>query len=300
MAHGPFLAAKIANWVDKGFFSGGLEVRKVGARGAGAWTKLEYVLADVRREAALTLIPEIVPPSATATKGAPPPPPQHDEGGRGNGRGRGGRGGFSNQYSTQSSDASPSGAPHPPQLSAAGAAAAAAAAAATAPRPSPLVDSPFYSQQQYPQYPSYRGGRDSRGRGGRRTPSHHYEGGPMGDGRAFGDRYDSGRGFGGRGRGRDFPGRGGGIDGRGGFPRGGRGMGRGGGGGRPTAEEQDVLEAVRKLFTGEVQQGAEQPMWRYIDYEGIMQGPFPAKSMEDWYNAGYLSDSSIRICGTVS
>lgn len=59
-----------------------------------------------------------------------------------------------------------------------------------------------------------------------------------------------------------------------------------------------MAAAVHKLFTGEVQQGAEQPMWRYIDYEGIMQGPFPAASMEEWHEAKYLADPAIRVCGT--
>ena len=39
-------------------------------------------------------------------------------------------------------------------------------------------------------------------------------------------------------------------------------------------------------------------MWRYSDYEGVMQGPFPAKSMEEWFGAGYLADTKIAVCGT--
>lgn len=39
-------------------------------------------------------------------------------------------------------------------------------------------------------------------------------------------------------------------------------------------------------------------MWRYIDFKGNMQGPFPALSMEGWFAEGYLSDSTIPICGT--
>lgn len=39
-------------------------------------------------------------------------------------------------------------------------------------------------------------------------------------------------------------------------------------------------------------------MWRYMDFEGAIQGPFPAKSMIEWFQAGYLSDSAIKVCGT--
>jgi hypothetical protein len=39
-------------------------------------------------------------------------------------------------------------------------------------------------------------------------------------------------------------------------------------------------------------------MWRYIDYEGAIQGPFPAKSMIEWFQGGYLSDSAIMVGGT--
>lgn len=55
---------------------------------------------------------------------------------------------------------------------------------------------------------------------------------------------------------------------------------------------------MHKLFSGDVDQGADQPMWRYIDYEGVTQGPFPAKSMIEWFQGGYLSDSTILVCGT--
>lgn len=141
-------------------------------------------------------------------------------------------------------------------------------------------------------------------RGGGRGSGRFEYGEPRGGG------YFGGRGRGGGGgfeydepRGRGGP-RGG---GRGGFeygmPRDGGGRGRRGRGGRGmqvSSDEEAANAAVHKLFYGEAHQGAEQPMWRYIDYEGAMQGPFPASSMEEWYHKGYLSDPTIRVCGTVS
>lgn len=97
--HGPFLAAKLVKWIDQGYFSGGLQVRKVARNGAGAWTPLKYVEADVRREAALTVVPlasgkeepadsdeqgvlpavsphrHITPPPPPPPRHPPPPPP---------------------------------------------------------------------------------------------------------------------------------------------------------------------------------------------------------------------------------
>jgi hypothetical protein len=60
-----------------------------------------------------------------------------------------------------------------------------------------------------------------------------------------------------------------------------------------------VAAAVRRLFTGESTLGTDQPVWRYIDNAGLTQGPFPAKSMEEWFEAGFLKDASLRVCGTV-
>lgn len=81
-----------------------------------------------------------------------------------------------------------------------------------------------------------------------------------------------------------------------------RGRGGGGGGGRGRSNTAGpppaVLEAVNRLFTGEVSQGADQPMWRYIDPEGNMQGPFPASSMLRWFEEGYLADPELLMCGT--
>lgn len=46
-------------------------------------------------------------------------------------------------------------------------------------------------------------------------------------------------------------------------------------------------------------QGSDEPVWRYIDPQGIMQGPFPADKMVQWYNAGYLLNPALRMCGHV-
>ena len=46
-------------------------------------------------------------------------------------------------------------------------------------------------------------------------------------------------------------------------------------------------------------QGSDEPVWRYIDPQGIMQGPFPADKMVQWYNAGYLMNPALRMCGHV-
>ncbi|SCU87196.1 LAME_0D09142g1_1 [Lachancea meyersii CBS 8951] len=34
--------------------------------------------------------------------------------------------------------------------------------------------------------------------------------------------------------------------------------------------------------------------WKYIDFQGVIQGPFPSQSMTNWYQAGYLQ-SSLQI-----
>lgn len=39
-------------------------------------------------------------------------------------------------------------------------------------------------------------------------------------------------------------------------------------------------------------------MWRYIDPDANMQGPFPAKDMLSWHEAGYLHDLTLPMCGT--
>lgn len=41
-------------------------------------------------------------------------------------------------------------------------------------------------------------------------------------------------------------------------------------------------------------------MWRYIDLEGNVQGPFPASQMLNWYEKGHLNMTNLLICGTVS
>ena len=266
--HGPYLAAKIVNWVDKGFFSEGLPVRKVTSEGMGAWTTLKVVLMDIRREAALTVVPvsEAEQPTAapavqeqvaekqasfTSVIRRPPPPPAKDSGSS----------------------------PMPPKE--------------TAVKPSE------------PQRAMERQGSNLHKGDGQRTRESVGDTWGRSDSRSsnnrFGDRWNSSNDMNqsrpARGRGGDRGGRGGRGQDRGGRSRGGR-SGRGGRGRGGPSVDPDVADAVHKLFTGEVDQGAEQPMWRYIDYEGNTQGPFPAKSMIEWFEGGYLADSAIPVCGT--
>ena len=39
--------------------------------------------------------------------------------------------------------------------------------------------------------------------------------------------------------------------------------------------------------------------WRYIDPNGVTQGPFPAKHMLSWYRKGMLHDMYLPTCGAV-
>ena len=42
-------------------------------------------------------------------------------------------------------------------------------------------------------------------------------------------------------------------------------------------------------------------MWRYIDLEGAVQGPFTANQMIGWYEKGHLVGKlDLQMCGTVS
>jgi len=267
------MAAKMVKWIDQKYFSSGLEVRKVNRRGAGVWTELKYVLGDIKREAALTIIPSATSPGLTIVEavgergapaveggsGAPPPPPPHSpafedvryargggRGSRGGGRGGGGRG-RGEDFDFE------------------------------------------YNKDHY--YGYGRGGgrgrddRGGRGGGGGRSDGRGYRGGlgrdERGGGRGGGRYADRGVGRGDRGGGRG---------------RGGRGGGRGRGG--PSDDDVAAAAAVSKLFTGEVSLGTEQPMWRYIDPQGNMQGPFPAQDMESWYSEGYLANPALRVCGT--
>ena len=119
----------MAKWIDKKYFTNAMSVRKVTQQGSGAWIELQYVLADIKREAALTILPTntqintsergggsgmtpsvvvplVVPrPAPPAARPPPPPPPPlpHSpaysaEGSQQyfaeRGRGRGGRGGY--------------------------------------------------------------------------------------------------------------------------------------------------------------------------------------------------------------
>lgn len=263
--HGPFLAAKIANWVDKGFFSEGLPVRKVTPEGMGAWTALKYVERDIRREAALRVVPGEGESAAPVhpVAAAPPPPPAREivkpkEG----------------VLSPKRSSEVSAHIVNSPESTISGR--GPANAFSRSPRSEDASDfgRPRNSWDR----------RDSRtNRGGR----YGNRGGSWNQGRSGGRGFERGN------RGFDRGGRG--------FDRGGRGGRRGGRGGRGRGGppvDPDLAEAVHKLFSGDVGQGAEQPMWRYIDYEGSTQGPFPSKSMEDWFAGGYLT-STILVCGTV-
>ena len=46
-------------------------------------------------------------------------------------------------------------------------------------------------------------------------------------------------------------------------------------------------------------QGADEPVWRYIDPDGQVQGPFSAREMHTWYESNYLQ-MELPICGMVS
>ncbi|WPT18104.1 hypothetical protein PSENEW3_00006106 [Picochlorum sp. SENEW3] len=224
--HGPYLASKIVNWVDKGYFSDGLPVRKVTKEGSAAWGPLKFVLSDLRREAALTIVPNpdkipIQEQSSPVVAVKPPPPPV----------------------------AAKETVPEREQRK------------VEVPPPQPSADRWEKVQPSRTRFNDRWNANDDRAR----------RGGGRGRNQR-GNRTDRGRGRG----------------------RGGRG-GRGRGG---STVDPDLAEAVHKLFSGDVDQGADQPMWRYIDYEGVTQGPFPAKSMIEWFQGGYLSDSTIPVCGT--
>lgn len=275
--HGPYLASKIVNWVDKGYFSEGLPVRKVTKEGMGAWTTLKFVLIDMRREAALTIIPKeqseetvaVVAEASTtaASVDASLAVETEDTGAK-----------------TQQSPATVKKPPPPP---------------AKVPLNSP-------GGQEKDMGHTSKHLREDTGRS-RDSPVGKWERDSRGPrSRLGGDRWGAAPDD----RNQSRTQRGGRVDrnmrndvkGRGQRPdRGGRSKGRGGRGGgrgRGSSTDPDLADAVRKLFTGDVDQGAEQPMWRYIDYEGATQGPFPAKTMIEWFEGGYLTDSAILVCGT--
>ena len=54
-----------------------------------------------------------------------------------------------------------------------------------------------------------------------------------------------------------------------------------------------LIQDIRLLI-----QGAEEPTWRYIDPEGIVQGPFTAREMHTWLESNYLQ-MDLPICGMV-
>lgn len=77
---------------------------------------------------------------------------------------------------------------------------------------------------------------------------------------------------------------------------------RGGGRGSRTATQAGPRAALapglaRSLFTSDASQATDQPLWRYIDLSGQIQGPFTASNMVDWYTRGYLADPHLLIVG---
>ncbi|KAL3158040.1 kinesin-like protein [Trebouxia sp. C0010 RCD-2024] len=54
-------------------------------------------------------------------------------------------------------------------------------------------------------------------------------------------------------------------------------------------------KVAMRLFTAD-RQGAEEPVWRYIDPDGQVQGPFSAREMHTWYDSNYLQ-MDLPICG---
>ncbi|KAL4421322.1 hypothetical protein ABPG75_010613 [Micractinium tetrahymenae] len=299
---GPFRATQMIKWLNMQYFDGSLHVRKVSQHGSGHWGRLDAVLKDIQREAALA--------GAADGGGGGGAPPR-----TGSGKGRGGG----------------SAGPHVlavPVTSPRGASGRAAAAAG------PDVSGYVVSGQRQPRRQQGQPDSNLAYFNGIKL------GGPEGPrARRGGEREDYGGRFGGGGGREDAGGRGG-RGGRGGGRGGGRREGRGGRGGRGGSErgggyggaaaEAAAAEraAVQKLFTGEVALGTEQPMWRYIDPDGNMQarrapwlhpvwdcaqlaslrgctllrlvgfGPFPAKDMLGWHEAGYLHDKSLPMCGT--
>ena len=71
-----------------------------------------------------------------------------------------------------------------------------------------------------------------------------------------------------------------------------QGDGGGRGGDHPTHSEA----IARRLFTAGAALATDEPMWRYRDPSGTVQGPFPAGSMVEWYGAGYLG-ADLPTCG---
>ncbi|KAK9820380.1 hypothetical protein WJX72_009667 [[Myrmecia] bisecta] len=233
--HGPYSAAKILAWVEKGFLPPSLEVQQADSE---AWVRLDQVLPQLLREARL---------AATLQEGVSSSPAREADQGashaathkqRGNGRSR------VNVTNARRQDQESS-------------------------RAAPLQSKK--AQRQHPAEALM--GDESRGR-----PLHAAEDASAGNRqrRAGGPAAPA-------------------------APR------RQGG---PTPQSRPAARAVppapqevplkleaRKLFTGE-EQGSDEPLWRYRDPAGTIQGPFPAKAMIQWYNAGLLP-ATLPCCGTV-
>ncbi|CAL8468583.1 g8123 [Coccomyxa elongata] len=261
---GPFPASDLVKWANGGFFSSDQQVRRAGQK---AFVPLMSVLAQLQRE-------------AKGTAAAPARPSRRpDAAAQVNGRGVRQEGPARRaivdaRTREQRSDRSVGGAgyQHPADalLSAEETAARGPNAHAAPSRGDGYGYTPIEA----------RGARGSRygdelgGRGGRR------DGGSTPGNQEF------------RGRGRG----------------GGRGEGSGRGGRAVPVQAAAVAvgtetrlpfsaKIAQKLFTAEAELATDEPVWRYIDPSGTVQGPFPAKNMLEWYRKGMLHDMGLKVCG---
>lgn len=86
--------------------------------------------------------------------------------------------------------------------------------------------------------------------------------------------------------------------------RGGRGGGRGGRGGNDQQQggrgHKKLFKPVpvaRRLFTCNAGLATEQPLWRYLDQNDQVQGPFTSAEMLKWYISNALGGPDLRLIG---
>ncbi|SCU84751.1 LADA_0D03576g1_1 [Lachancea dasiensis] len=53
------------------------------------------------------------------------------------------------------------------------------------------------------------------------------------------------------------------------------------------------------VFSAQPQLVVVESQWKYVDFQGMIQGPFPSQSMTNWYQAGYLQ-ASLQIMRVAS
>lgn len=80
-----------------------------------------------------------------------------------------------------------------------------------------------------------------------------------------------------------------------------RGGGGGGGGSQPHSQHKEHNTPTKKftpqeLFTAGAQKPMDEPVWRYVDNEGQIQGPWTSKQMISWYQQGYF-DMDLLVVG---